>query len=815
LLFTDIEGSTRLLQEIGDQYADVLAEHRRVLREAFARHGGVEVDTQGDAFFVAFAGASAAVAGAQAAQDALRGGPIRVRMGLHTGEPMLGDEGYVGIDVHRGARLASAGHGGQILLSQSTRDLLDSTFELVDLGLHRLKDLSEPQRLYQLGTEGFPPLKTLHQTNLPVPATPFLGRERELGEVRDLLRSSRVLTLTGPGGSGKTRLALHAAAEAAEDFPDGVWWVSLSTVHDPALVPDSIAHVLGSKNGLANHIADKRLLLLLDNLEHLLDAVPELAALLETCSGVRLLTTSREPLRLAAEQEYNVPPFASEEAIDFFSSRARAARADFTPTKAVPGICRRLDNLPLALELAAARVKTLSPEQILARLEQALPLLTGGRRDAPERQRTLEATIAWSYEMLSGPEQDLFEELAVFVGGCTLEAAEEVCAADLDGLASLVDKSLIRQSGERFWMLETVREFALERLRERDALDDAQRRHADYFLAGAEANRDNILGTLTQDQLRWFECEHDNLRAAVDVLHEQRTEPELEVRLVLACGKFWIHHGFWSEAGRRHDAALERLDQLPPPLRARMLWGAAEGVCIQGEYERARGLAEASIELLDRLPAETDHAVGAYNTLGICEAHLGNISRAAELFETAAALSRASGSDEGLTLVLNCMANLALDQRDFPRARAYLEETVEMTRRLHLMPFLANALEDLGFVELAESAVDEAAARFAESLSICRAEHATQVLVWAVEGLAAVALAREAPAVATRLLAATGPLKTEMHIPEGYYKIGDETRERTLIAARELLGDADFAAAWAEGENLSLEELADAAALVS
>jgi predicted ATPase/class 3 adenylate cyclase len=630
-LFTDIEGSTRLLHELGDRYADVLAEHRRVLREAFARHGGVEVDTQGDAFFIAFARASDAVAGAQAAQDALRGGPVRVRMGLHTGEPMVDEEGYVGIDVHRGARLASAGHGGQILLSRTTRDLLDSAFELVDLGLHRLKDLSGPQRLYQLGTEKFPPLKTLHQTNLPVPATPFLGRERELSEVLGLLRSSRVLTLTGAGGTGKTRLAIQAAAEVAEQFPAGVWWVPLSTLRDPPLVRDSIAQVLGAKGEIAEHIADNELLLLLDNLEHLLGAVPELAALVERCSGVRVLATSREPLRLSAEQEYPVAPFASEEAVDFFCARARAAKPDFALTATLPDLCRRLDNLPLALELAAARVKILSPDQILTRLERALPLLTGGRRDAPERQRTLAATIAWSYEMLSDPEQHLFARLSVFVGGCTLEAAETVCAADVDLLASLVDKSLVRQSGERFWMLATIREFALERLREHDTLDEVRRRYADYFLAGAEANYGQIFESLTQEQLDWFEREQDNLRAALDRLHGVDAEPELEARLVVACGKFWNHRGFWSEARRRQDAALERAGGAPPSLRGRLLWGAAESMWIQGDYRRGKDLAEAAIALLDELGTETLDAIAARNALAASEHHLGNVTRAAEI----------------------------------------------------------------------------------------------------------------------------------------------------------------------------------------
>ena len=815
-LFTDIEGSTRLLQELGDQYAGVLAEHRRALREAFERNGGVEVDTQGDAFLVAFPRASDAVSGAQAGQDALRTGAVRVRMGLHTGEPILGEEGYVGMDVHRGARVASAGHGGQVLLSQTTRDLIDSArFELVDLGLHRLKDLSEPQRLYQLGPGEFPPLKTLHETNLPVPATPFLGREQELGEVLRLLRSSRVLTLTGPGGTGKTRLALQTAAEAADDFPAGVWWVPLSTLRDPSLVCDSIAQVLGSKNRLADHIADKKLLLLLDNLEHLLDSAPELGALLGRCNGLRLLATSREPLRLSAEQEYPVAPFASEEAVDFFCARARAARPDFVPTAALPEICRRLDNLPLALELAAARVKIMSPDQILGRLEQALPLLTGGRSDAPERQRTLAATIAWSHQMLSDPEQRLFASLSVFVGGCTLEAAETVCDAEVDGLASLVDKSLIRQSGERFWMLETIREFALEQLRERGLNNELRRGHADYFLNGAEANVGPLFENLTQEQLSWFEHEQDNLRAALDRLHEARTEPELEARLVIACCKFWIHRGLWSEARRRQDGALERAGAVPPSLRGRLLWQAAETVWAQGDYRHAKDLAEAAIALLDHLGPATLDAIAARHALAMTEHSLGNPTRAAELFQRNAALGRETGSGFTIANALSGLGNQALETRDFHRARKHLEEVATIARRLRQEPLLANALVDLGFVALNENAVEEAAPKFQASLSICRAERATPTLVWAVEGLAAVALSREEPAVAARLLGATSSLRTEIGFADQYYAIGNEMRERTLAAAREKLGEAKFAEELAHGHALSIDEAADAAGLVT
>jgi predicted ATPase len=813
-LFTDIEGSTRLLLELGEGYAEALAEHRRVLREAFARHRGVEVDTQGDAFFVTFARASDAVAAAQDAQAALRGGLLRVRMGLHTGEPFLGEEGYVGVDVHRGARIAAAGHGGQVLLSQATRELLDSSFELFDLGFHRLKDLSEPQLLYQLGTEGFPPLKTLYQTNLPVPATPFLGREREVAEVLGLLRSSRLVTLTGTGGSGKTRLCLQAAAEAAEGFSAGVWWVSLAPLRDPALVLDSIAKALGAQGDLGSHIADKELLLVLDNLEQLLPAAPELATLLESCGGLRLLATSREPLRVAAEQEYPVLPFASAEAVEFFVARARGFEPEFEPDDAVAEICRRLDNLPLALELAAARVKVLSPKQILSRLERALPLLTDGRRDAPERQRTLRATIAWSYELLAEREQRLFAELSVFAGGCTVEAAEEVCAAELDSLASLVDKSLLRQSKERFWMLETIREFALERLAERAAYRDVYGRYVDYLLAGAEANFGEVGEQPTQGQLAWFERERDNLRAALDLLQTSEVASELELRLAAACVKFWTQRGHWTEARRRIEAALERAQAAPALLRARLLWAASDFAWSRGEYDRGKEFAEAAVALYGESGTSGRGSLGARHSLAVCEERLGNYARAVEIFESVVAMARKIGEEGMAANSLNGLANLALDQRDFTRARALLEESVAIDRGPKGETRLANDLVDLGFVAFAEGLMEEAAASFREGLSICRTERIAHTLVWAVEGVAAIALVGDEPAVATRLLAATGLARVELAFAEGFYSIADEVREQTLEAARENLGEAAFASAWAEGRELSIEEAAEAAALV-
>ncbi|MGZ4338185.1 MAG: ATP-binding protein, partial [Gaiellaceae bacterium] len=477
-LFTDVEGSTRLLHERGDAYADLLGEYRRALRECFGRHGGVEVDTQGDAFFVAFARASDALAAAAAGRDALASGPIRVRIGLHTGEPLVADGGYVGIDVHRAARIAAAGHGGQILVSQSTRDLAGSG-SLYDLGEHRLKDLTAPERIYQFGEGDFPPLKSLNATNLPVQPTPFVGREQELAHVLALVSSHQLVTLTGAGGSGKTRLALQAAAEIVEEYPDGVWFVSLAAVRDPQLLEPTIAQTVGSPDDLRAFLRGKKALILLDSLEQLLPVAAGIVASLDT----RVLATSRTRLNVVAEQEYPVPTLPLDDAVALFTQRVRQLRPAFEADEYVTGIAERLDGLPLAVELAAARVKVLTPKQILERLGRSLELLTSGAQDAPERQRTLRATIEWSYQLLGTREQELFARLAVFAGGFELEAAEAVCAADLDVLQSLVDNSLLRLSDAgRFFTLATIREFALQKLLESSDVGPVQRRHREYFL---------------------------------------------------------------------------------------------------------------------------------------------------------------------------------------------------------------------------------------------------------------------------------------------------------------------------------------------
>src|SRR5262245_19797855 len=625
LLFSDIEGSTSLLRKLGDAYAEALAEHRAVFRTAFEEHGGVEVDTQGDAFLAAFARASDAVAAAAEIQSRLAHGQIRVRMGVHTGEPQLTNEGYVGMDVHRGARVCAAGHGGQVLLSQTTRELVD--VEVSDLGEHRLKDLLEPQRLYQLGAERFLPLKTLDSTNLPVQSTPLVGRERELAEAGALLREQRFLTVVGPPGSGKTRLALQLAADAADDF-EHVWWVGLQEVHDPDLVEPTIAQTVGARADLGGHLRDRRALLLVDNVEQVLGCAPLLGELVAGASGLKVLTTSREPLRLTVEQQYPLPPLPDADAVALFHERARAVRPDFAANGAITEICRRLDGLPLAIELAAARVKLLAPDALLQRLEQRLPLLTGGARDLPERQRTLRATIEWSYDLLEPHEQGLMARLSVFTGGWTLDAAEAVCDCDLHTLASLIDKSLVREHEGRFSMLETIREYARERLVDAEAPG----RHAAYYLAEAEGNAARPFFGLTNEQKDWFETEHDNVRTALEWFHVHG-EPVDELRLAVACTEFWFDSGFWIEAQHRLETAFGRADDMPDELRARALMAIADYAWHRGEYARAKALAEETLALNVRLGVSADRAAHASMTLAICEDRLGNPQRAVEILE--------------------------------------------------------------------------------------------------------------------------------------------------------------------------------------
>jgi predicted ATPase len=667
-LFTDIEGSTRLLHELGDDYADALAKHRSLLRGAFASHGGVEVDTQGDAFFVAFVRAKDALAAAEEGQKALEAGPIRVRMGLHTGEPIVTEEGYVGIDVHRAARIAAAGHGGQTVVSQTTFDLAGSD-GLRDLGEHRLKDLSAPERIFQLGDGEFPPLKTLYQTNLPIPATPFLGRERELGEVGDALARPdvRLLTLTGAGGSGKTRLALQAVAQAADDYPQGVWWVPLAPVREPDDVLATAARALGSGGALAEVVGDRRLLLLLDNFEHVIDAASELTELRAKCPRLDVVVTSRERLQLNGEHVYPVPVLARSDARVLFLARARAVRPEFEANGSLDELCARLDDLPLALELAAARTTILSTEQLLSRLAERLDLLKGGR-DSELRQQTLRATIEWSYDLLGPDEQLLFARLAVFNGGWTLQAAERVCEADIDKLQSLVDKSLVRVREEnRFWMLETIREFASERLAESGEEDDLRSRHVEFFLSLAKSAN---LDTDTVDFGQRFEVvlpEQDNLRAAIDWAAGSG-DFVVALRIMFALDSFWVANDP-QEGARRLRYLVEEAGELPLDVQARALRSLGGLIFITGNFERGTELHEQSLEIFRELGDEVAVAHMLHRQ-AVEAARTGDHARARALTEESLTLSRRHGSPSGEAMAIGVLADLAQKEDRYEEALA-------------------------------------------------------------------------------------------------------------------------------------------------
>jgi len=680
-LFTDVEGSTKLLHDLGaDAYAQALAEHRRVIREACATEGGVEVDTQGDAFLVAFPTAPGALAASAAITQGLKPTPVQVRIGLHTGTPLVIGEGYVGADVHRAARIAGAGHGGQVLASSSTAELVDKD-ALRNLGEHRLKDLSAPERIYQLGDGAFPPLNALHQTNLLVASTPFLGRESELAEIGGLLarRDVRLLTLTGAGGIGKTRLAAQAAGWAADAYPDGVWWVPLDTLRDPTFVLESAAQAIGAKRELSAHVGDRSMLILFDCFERVVDGAGSIAGLLTACSNLKVLVTSRERLRVTGEHEYVVPPFVHEEAIDFFSARARAARHDFEADEAVSEICRRLDDLPLALELAAARVKVLSTNELLKR---GIPLASQGPRDVPDRQRTLKATIQWSYDLLAEDEQRTFRRLAVFAGGCTLEAAEEVAEADLDMLESLVDKSLLRRRGERYRMLDAIREYALEKLGGSGEADKMWERLGRELLALAEAEGAPMFFDRQESAFARLEPEHANTRAVIEwaIGHGQNA---VVAELFAALEEVWVAQGHQREAVGWIEAAVSARDEIPVAIAVRALSATAEIAEVTGDVTRATALYEESV------------ARGAAND-------------EVDPFWEAACLVQ--------------MSRIALGEGDLERARAVAERSLELRLARDLPK--ARALAWLGEIALREGDLVAAQKFLEDALSAEEPRHA-------------------------------------------------------------------------------------------
>lgn len=792
-LFTDIEGSTKLLHTLGaEAYAEVVLAHRRALRRVFTRHGGVEVGTEGDSFFVAFPTATGALAAARDAQDELAQGTIRVRMGLHTGEahPIEGD--YFSPEVNKAARIAAAGHGGQVLVSSETRVLAPD--RLTSLGEHRLKDFDTPIEIFQLGAGVFPPLKTPSNTNLPHPASSFVGREREVAELVSLIRGrTRLLTLTGPGGSGKTRLAIEAAAEVVPEFGAGVFWVSLSALRDPGLVTATIAGVLGAEADLVDHIGEREVLLLLDNFEQVIESAPEISALAEACPNLTLLVTSRELLRVRGEVEYHVDPLVDSEAISLFSERAGVR-----PDETVREICRALDNLPLALELAAARANVISPPQILQRLTGYLDSFHGGR-DADPRQHTLRATIEWSHDLLSDGEKRLFRDLSIFDGGCTLEAAEGVAAADLDTLQSLIDKSLLRVRDGRFWMLETIRAFATE-LRENSDDEDLVRRHIDWFTAVAD-RADSALRGSPKEWLDRLEADHPNLRAALDRL-EETGDTQGALKLAGALWRFWSMRGHFAEGGRRIENALAS-DDRPTAVRARALNGATAILLEMGDSRTARHRADEALELYRTLEDSWGVAISEFLIAQVVVSE-GDYELGRQILETAVAQFRELGDEHYALLATRTLAWMYEELGDLDRSRALHEDSLRRARATGNRRIEARSLCALAMFAIDERRLDQAMPMLETAYGIDREIGEPKEIATELCRFAAALVVTGAVDAAARVLCAGQHFQDGLAVPfESWVR---DMNDATLSSILRVLGEAAFTAACGAGQGLTPDE---------
>jgi predicted ATPase/class 3 adenylate cyclase/DNA-binding CsgD family transcriptional regulator len=906
-LFTDIEGSTALLQRLGDGvYAQVLAAHQALIRSALAAHDGQERDTEGDGFFAVFSSPRECVAAVLEMQQALEGRDwpagerVRVRMGVHCGEASRTAAGLVGLEVHRAARVAAVAHGGQVLLSESAavlvRDWLPPGAVLTDLGVHRLRDLGRPERIFQLHAESlqaeFPPVRPLGNPalrhNLPSQATSFVGRAAELTELRALVAGgSRLVTIAGPGGIGKSRLALQVAAEALDGAGDGVWLVELAPVAEPELVARTVAAVLSVReepgrpmlDTLADAIGDRSLLVVLDNAEHVLGAAAKLAdAMMRSCPRASLLVTSREPLGISGEHIFRVRPLAvppadlaapgplaAFEAVQLFAERAAMHRQGFVVDEdnaaAVASVCVRLDGIPLALELAAARLGSLSVPEISSRLDHRFRLLTGGSRTALPRHQTLRALIDWSYDLLNPGEQIVLDRLSVFAGGWTLEAAEAVTSQGdvrewlvLDHLAALVDKSLVQaeeaQGSTRYRLLETVRHYAAERLALRPGpeLDQTRAAHRDYYLTLVETADTHLRGP---DEAAWLdrlESEFDNIRAALAFSLTDPGSAEPGLRLAAGLHRFCTMRGHGGEVLESLTVQLERPDA-QTPTRARALtvgchlldyFGndpappsmAGEALRIARELADDAVAADALSQLcwlsfehgdLPAALAQIDDAVGLARAAGdprliayilgrraVFESEAGDLDGACADNQEALALSRAAGDNYRLAITL---ANLGFDEQaagEFGAARAHLQEASTLAGNHGYLNMSTGLLQNLGVVDLMAADPGSARRHFLDSLDTARITGVTSYVHGALLGLALAVGADGDPAIAATLHGVADELYKQAG--RAFEAIEAGLRDRDHARLRATLGDAAFEAAYARGRTLSQ---ADAIALAT
>ncbi|MDQ3617006.1 MAG: tetratricopeptide repeat protein [Actinomycetota bacterium] len=846
-LFTDIAGSTQLLRRLGEAYGEVLARHRSLLRRSFLAHGGREVDTQGDSFFVAFASPREAVAAAVQAQRALaaqswpQGESVRVRMGLHTGEPLLVDGHYIGIDVHRAARIANTAHGGQVVVSAQTRPFLEEhrqgALHLKDLGHHRLKDLEKPEHILQLVVEGlpdsFPPLKSLQPpSNVPRHVGAVVGRERELRELAATLLGPdlRLVTVTGAGGTGKTRVAAAVALSLLEKFTGGVFFVDLSTVGDESLVASTIVRALEvpldaecpAEEALAQHIGSRHMLLVLDNFEHLLDAAGMLVRLLEACPLLSLLVTSRLTLSMQSEHEYPLQPMElargrsladvqRSEAVQLFVQRAQRARRGFALTEAnaaaTAEICALVDGLPLAIELAAARIKLFSARTLLSRLDNRLNLLTGGALDSPIRHRALRTTIDWSYDLLSPQERAFFRDLAIFRGGADYEAIEAVIPCDCDTMdlvTSLVNHSLIRQQEDpngdiRFRMLQTLLDYGAELLaRDPAHAADLRERHARYYLAVADEV--NQLGAHGPFDYARLERDQDNLRAALRFWLEERAESDQEaahraLRLTSILGSYWYHRGQAIEGASWLERALARAIEPPVDVEAtalRMLGVLTEQ---RRDFDRAIDLFERALELYRREQDRPGEAA-CLNSLGVTT-RSGLREGAEEFLEQAAQIRRELGDRSGLATALNNLGIIYIDQGKVDLALELFTENLRTDQECNDDWGAACTMLNLGTTHLLLGDIEKARATVHEALSSFVDMGDLDGTAEALEICSGLAVAQEHWVPAARIAGASDALRLNLGLP---CAPADRAHlDMWIASSQEALGPEAFRAAWLEG----------------